>query len=154
MPRAATGEPLAYLLAVLTTMPGCTAGRWPHYKRNGYGWLRIDGRHVAAHVAVCTWYHGPRPEGQQVRHLCGLGHLGCFSPGCLTWGTAKDNAADRVEHGNQPSGNAKLRLEQAVEIRRRYAAGGVTQQALGAEYGVSKYIVWAIVHNHYWKEQP
>lgn len=98
-------DSLEYVLAVLTTMPvECTT--WPeHYARHshGYGRTRVDGRCV--HVLVCTWYHGPRPPtdprvpgNPQVRHLCGNGHLGCFTPAHLRWGTAAENAADRSIH--------------------------------------------------------
>jgi len=96
-----SGPVLSYMLAVLTTMPECTAGQWPFSSLNGYGFVRLDGRQTFAHVLVCEWYHGPRPEGMWVRHLCGKGHLGCFSPGCLAWGTPKENAADRIEHRRQ-----------------------------------------------------
>jgi predicted DNA binding protein len=34
--------------------------------------------------------------------------------------------------------NARLTDEQADELRRRYAAGGITQKALAAEYGISQ----------------
>lgn len=97
------GEPMAYLLAHLTAMPtDCTT--WPYSRSQsikpgqGYGLVVADGKKWYVHVLVCTWYHGPQPEGLQVRHLCGNGGRGCFTPSHLRWGTAKENAADRAKH--------------------------------------------------------
>lgn len=104
-PPVKNSPTLDYLLAVLTTMPDCTAGRWPFFAQKGYGSVRLDGTQVHTHVLVCTWYHGPRPPGMWVRHLCGKGHLGCFSPKCLRWGTPQENAADTIEHRRQREGD-------------------------------------------------
>jgi len=40
----------------------------------------------------------------------------------------------------------KLSFEKAEEIRRRYAAGGVTQRALAAEYGATQAAIWFVVN--------
>src|SRR5262245_59102327 len=76
MGRARTGEPMAYLLATLATMPDCTAGRWPYSQSGGYGNVRVDGPTRPTATVVCEWYHGPRPAGLQVCHSCGKGDLG------------------------------------------------------------------------------
>jgi HNH endonuclease len=94
------GEPMAYLLAHLTTMPTeCTT--WPYGRTHsfvpgrGYGTMKHEGRTWLVHVLVCTWYHGPRPPGQQVAHSCGRGLDGCFTPTHLRWATPQDNGSDR-----------------------------------------------------------
>jgi hypothetical protein len=49
-------------------------------------------------------------------------------------------------------GNASLAPDAVRDIRRRYAAGGITQGALAAEYHVSKPLVNMIIKRHVWKD--
>jgi hypothetical protein len=56
---------------------------------------------------------------------------------------------ERVRRGEEV-GTARLSAEQVLEIRRRYAAGGVTLAALGREFGVSKPTVHQIVAGKLW----
>jgi len=46
---------------------------------------------------------------------------------------------------------AKLTADEVVEIRRRYAAGGITAHELGIEYGVGKTTILRIIHGKSWK---
>jgi len=93
-----TASRLRHLLAVLTTMPTeCTA--WRPVQSDGYGYVNDSGRQIGVHALVCEWYHGPRPPGMQVRHLCG--HRACFTPSHLCWGTAAENAIDRIRHARE-----------------------------------------------------
>lgn len=48
-------------------------------------------------------------------------------------------------------GMAKLRVADVEEIRRRYALGGITQAALGREFGVSQPTVGEIVRGEKWR---
>ncbi|MFV1644928.1 hypothetical protein VWZ82_12970 [Phaeobacter sp. JH20_41] len=41
----------------------------------------------------------PEDDGLVVVHKCGMGHMSCVNPKHLAWGTASDNAKDRVLHG-------------------------------------------------------
>ena len=56
---------------------------------------------------------------------------------------------------NVPTGqdhhNAKLTRNDVEEIRRRYAAGGTTQQRLGDEFGIDQTHVGRIVRLEMWK---
>lgn len=54
-------------------------------------------------------------------------------------------ANDLKNDYGEKSRNAKLTNVQAEEIRVRYRAGGVTQEALAAEYGVCRQTVSAII---------
>lgn len=157
-PGTLRGEPMAYLLAVLTTRPACTAGRWL-YSRNphGYGMVRYEGRQIGVHALVCTWYHGPRPPGKIASHRCGKGHLGCFSPDCLYWATRQEDARDRVDHGTQRNPGTKLTPAQVDEIRARYTpqhwrrpSTGPTYEELAADYGVSKVTIFRVLHHRNW----
>lgn len=48
--------------------------------------------------------------------------------------------------------NAKLVRTQVQEIRERYAAGGITQEALAAEFGVTTLTIGNIVRRKTWKD--
>lgn len=142
----------------------------------GYGVIGVGGG--GAH----TWYterahrvawllaYGTIPEGLIVRHrVCD--NPPCCRPDHLALGTHADNSADALEHGLIPRGDqhpyrrrpelvrwgeqhnlAKLTWEQVRAIRARYAAGGITQAALGQEYGVSRTTVSAIIQGRNWPE--
>jgi hypothetical protein len=95
--RAARGEAMGYLLAVLTTLPTeCTT--WPFATNMGRAVIGVDGRPVFVHSIVCSWYHGPCPPGLECCHSCGHGYQGCFNPRHLRWDTRQANADDRVRH--------------------------------------------------------
>lgn len=50
------------------------------------------------HALVAETFHGPRPEGLEVRHLDG--NPANNRPENLRYGTPVENALDRVEHGH------------------------------------------------------
>jgi len=94
------------------------------------------GRHgraeVAAHVAY-TLAHGAVPAGQTVRQRCGDPR--CVRPDHLLLIPAVDGVPTRP--ANAPVPHSRLTWATVATIRARYAAGGVRQQALAAEYGLS-----------------
>lgn len=49
------------------------------------------------HVLIATAFHGPRPPGQEVRHLDGDALNNCADN--LAWGTKSENTLDQVRHG-------------------------------------------------------
>ena len=73
-------------------------------------------------------------------------------------GTHADNMRDKVERGRSLRGErhnmVKLTESQVTEIRAKYAAGGRTQQSIGAEYGVSVQLVSLIVRGKRWAASP
>ena len=88
----------------------------------------------------------------------------CDTPSCvniehLRLGTPKENTADMDARGRRvalgPAGErnskAKLTEPQVVDIRQRYAAGGVTYAALGREYGLRNTAIHAIVSRKNWR---
>jgi hypothetical protein len=104
--------------------------------------------------------NGPIPAGLFVCHHCD--NRKCVRPSHLFLGTPKDNTADMIAKGrarydgpHKPAvgrrhGMVKLSVADVAEIRRRYAAGGVTQRQLGDEYGVSNAHVCGIIKGKFW----
>ena len=81
----------------------------------------------------------------------------CVNPDHLFLGTHDDNMKDRDEKGRQAKqkgsshGLAKLTEADVLDIRARYAAGGVTQRELAEEYGVNQSLVSYIKNKQIWK---
>ena len=132
---------------------------WPHGQNRGYGRVRVGGEMYQAHRLSCEWAHGPAPDGKDCalhapHEICG--HKHCIAPAHLRWGTQQENVADRAVDGTQPftggesNGRAKITEAQVVEIRERYAAGGVTQKVLAAEYGVTQVLIGQIIRGVGW----
>ncbi len=125
----------------------------PYPNTNGYllvGW-HMDGRRFSRLLShlVLEAFVGPRPEGEETRHLDGnyLNNL----PGNLAWGTRQENNEDRVRHGTS---GRKLTMAQAQEIREASAAG-VAGRKLARDYGVSHPVVIHILHGrHYRTQEP
>jgi DNA-binding transcriptional regulator YiaG len=136
------------------TETGCIP--WTGALRRGYGFLK-SGRArpywIAAHRLSWEMANGPIPAGLHLRHVCHRPE--CVNPAHLRLGTPHDNAADKVAAGRQRKGEgcnlSKLTAEKVRAIRERYAAGGVSQQQLAAEYGVSNTNISLIVNGHSWK---
>lgn len=51
----------------------------------------------SVHILVALAFHGPRPTGQQVRHL--NGDHSDFRPENLAYGTRSQNEQDKLKHG-------------------------------------------------------
>ena len=62
---------------------------------NEHGYLYVEIGKV--HQLVCEAFHGPRPEGMEVRH--GNGWKPDNRALNLSWGTRPENTLDQVEHG-------------------------------------------------------
>jgi hypothetical protein len=149
---------------------------WPwtgHRLKKGYG-LFWDGTHNASgnnHLVVASrWgyehFVGPIPAGFFVLHRCD--NPPCQNPKCWFLGTNKDNVNDRVIKGRGAKGErsafklhpelyrgenhykATLTEDDVREIRRRYAAGGITQQALGDEFGLHNVTISKIITRQRW----
>lgn len=135
--RALNGAPDEFIAeAIASDTDDCIV--WPFsVNAGGYGLIR-DQR---AHVVVCEAVHGKRPEGLWACHSC-VSQRDCINPRHLRWDTPQADMADRARHGmtrrGEEHGRAKLTWAIVEEARMRYAAGGVSQQALADEYGVAQ----------------
>lgn len=132
---------------------------------SGYGILYLVGSgrprtQVLAHRL--SWMLANKkniPDAQMMRHDCD--NPKCVNPHHLRPGTAKDNAGDAKSRGRlkgtrhskakgEDSGRSKLTEDAVRSIRERYAAGGVTQKELGAEYGVTKSTICGVLNGRVW----
>src|SRR3990167_5328588 len=106
------------------------------------------------HRLVLSAFVGPCPDGKEVRHDDGNPTHNWRSN--LFYGTHSENMQDAVRHGTQPVGelarDAKLKEHQVIEIRERYASGGITQQQLADEYGVGHTIIGSIINRKKMKQ--
>ena len=129
---------------------------WPFGRiGDGYGAVWIDSRQRLVHVVACEHRHGPRPDGMEARHLCGRGHLGCFNPAHLEWGTRQANVADKLVHGTHDRGERnvqhKLTEDDVRQIRRMYVGrGGPSQRAIADQFGIGDTQVYRIIHGQAW----
>lgn len=137
-----------------------TAGRMA----GGYGRFYLGGRERASHRLAWSFRHGPIPPGDHHGTMCVLHR--CDRPECvridhLFLGSQRENIADMNAKGRgrpprpgpgHRNSMATLSEVEVGEIRRRFAAGGVTQADLAHEYGVLQPAVSRIVNYLRWVE--
>lgn len=118
----------------------------------GYGMQVIQYRNTLAHRVSWELHNGPIPSGLLVCHRCD--NRRCVRPDHLFLGTDADNFADMRAKGRHPRGEQhgrrRLTAAQVVEIRERYAAGGVRLLDLSREFGVSQALLSLIVRGRKW----
>lgn len=129
---------------------------------DGYGLFRL-GRDRGSKTVVASRYsyelhHGaPPPDDVEVCHTCD--NPGCVRPSHFFLGSHDDNMKDaaRKQRIIPPRGEAHahalLTMDQAREIRRRYALGGIKQVDLGAAFGVSQSVVSGVVRCETYREE-
>jgi hypothetical protein len=119
--------------------------------RRGYGRFNSGG-HIYAHRFAYQLVHGPLARHEHLCHQCD--NPPCVNPSHMVKGTPAINSADMVAKGRQVKGErspfAKLTRVQAEEIRRRYAEGHISQQAIADEYNVSQGLVSHIINGRNW----
>lgn len=122
-----------------------------------YGRLKVGEHMFMAHRFGYALYVGPIPPGMQVLHRCD--NPPCQNTAHLFLGTNDDNIADKVAKGRQArhtltrgmrSGSAKLTDDDVRQIRALYAAGGVSQRALAARYGLSQSAIGRLLNRQSW----
>lgn len=140
----------------------------------GYGSFWFDGRTWRAPRLALELASGqPIATGRQACHRCDFPR--CINPDHLFPGTKSENQQDAVHKGRHwaqrnsleasrkmaefnhknprrggRSTSAKLTLAQVQEIRERYKRGGISQDRLAAEYGVSQSQVSFIILGQRW----
>ena len=120
----------------------------------GYGVIGLGRREWGlerAHRLSYMMHKGPIPEGKFVCHSCD--NPSCVNPDHLFLGSCAENISDMVQKGRNAHGEcsyAKLTHAQVNEIRAIYAAGGISQRALGERYGISRSMVGLITRGERW----
>lgn len=115
--------------------------------------MNLNGKRFsdAVHRLVLLAFVGPRPPGMEARHLNGKrGDPRLIN---LEYGTPKQNASDKREHGTlacgSRSGMSKLTSEQVEEIR-DLLSEGYSQSAVAAKFGVTQPAICHINTGHTW----
>lgn len=134
---------------------------WPWIgcrNRSGYGEYWHDGRHIKAHRFAFWFSTGTWPGDLLVCHSCD--NPSCVNPAHLWLGTHGDNLQDAYEKGRihvragerngENNGLAKLTNDQVLDMRKRYAAGRITQKQLAAEYGITQATFSCVVNRKTW----
>jgi hypothetical protein len=121
----------------------------------GYGHHKYKTKTIRAHRFSWCLFYGEIPDGLNVLHKCD--NRKCVNPDHLFLGTIKDNVDDMIAKGRklvkegEKSHLAILTSVQVIEIRRRFSETGVSQSALGRQYGVSNSTIHDIVRRKKWK---
>jgi hypothetical protein len=123
---------------------------------DGYPTFGAEGKHWSAHRVSYELASGPIPAGAWVLHLCH--HPWCVNPRHLVLGDNDENVRHRQEAGRSLSGErnprAKLTEAQVIELRQRYAAGGVSRYRLAKETGLTDFAIKAMLERRTWKHLP
>ena len=106
----------------------------------GYGQIRVQGKIQVVHRVMWTDEKGPIPPGLLVLHYCD--NKPCCNTKHLHLGTHADNIKEATLRGQRRW--LKLSLEQAEEIRQRFATGEIRNR-LATEYGVKHSTIKFIV---------
>lgn len=131
---------------------------WPFSAPGGYGQIGIRHRTYRVTVLACEFRWGPMP---QPRMHAAHGRLRrcestlCWNGDHLSWKTAAENAMDKIRDGTQPLGedfrSSVLTESDVLRLRERYALGGITQQELADECGVTVATVSYMLKHSTWK---
>jgi len=117
--------------------------------RRGYGVINVEGAARLAHRVTYHVFRRAVPNDLCVLHHCD--NPSCVNPSHLFLGTRADNARDMKRKGRSAYGernaHSKLTDKQRAEIRARYAAGNITQQALADEHGVTQPLIAYVLKN-------
>ncbi len=123
-------------------------------ERSGHGRLFIGKRQrEGAHRYAYLLLVGPIPDDLFVCHKCD--NPSCVNPKHLFLGTPLDNMRDRNAKDRHCRGSrsphTKLTDADALEIRRLYAEGELSQDKLAKRFGSAQAVISRIVRRQSWK---
>lgn len=125
--------------------------------KNGYALLHLRNtqgrRALLVNRLVLETFVGPCPPGWEASHL--NGDRANNRRTNLEWESPDDNRARKRLHGTTTEGSkhpqAVLNEESVASMRDLYAAGGVSQSQLAAQFGVSRSVAGAAVRGAAWR---
>jgi hypothetical protein len=129
-------------------MPGMTTPCWVWtgaLHSGGYGVMKEPGekRLLRAHVFSWEQKNGAVPSELFVLHRCD--NRPCVRWDHLFLGTNQDNMRDMVAKGRSHALRRKVDSDSRKLLRARYAAGGISQDALATEFGITPMTVRRIL---------
>jgi hypothetical protein len=129
-------------------LKGTTCGQY------GYKAICVVGKKkIYIHRTVCELFNGLSLPGQECRHLDGNNQNNDASN--LQWGTASENARDKILHGTNGAGEknsmAKLTRKQVEEMRRMKSTHLLTYKEIANKFDVSRITAWRAINKETWK---
>lgn len=113
-----------------------------------YGAVKINYIDLRAHRVSFFIAHGSFDDSLLVCHKCDV--TKCVNPAHLFLGNNTVNVRDMASKARGKT-KARMTIETADEIRRVYAAGGITQQKVADKFGISIAMVCFIINRKFWK---
>ena len=111
--------------------------------RSGYPVVKLTkdgaGKTITIHTVVLLAFVGPRPSGQECRHLNGDRQDARLKN--LRWGTPLENTADRKAHGTMPCGINHHAAKLTDDIVRQIRQSTDCHAEIAARYGISRSLV-------------
>lgn len=110
-------------------------------------WQRYGGRGIKY---CLEWANYPaferdmRPAWKEGLYLDRRDNDGNYTPENCRWVTPTESARNRS--------STKISLEKAIEVRRLYAGGGISQRGLGKLLGIDYRQINLILKDKHWKE--
>ena len=163
-PKPRTAEQIR---ALLEALPRDENGCWIYggASYNGYGMIHFEGRQTYAHRLAWQIFRGPIPKHDSHRGTMVVAHR-CDQPRCcnpehLFVGSQADNVADMHAKGRGPTkeqlrtfGNARLSVDEVLLIRRLYDESDLSEEKIGAMFGIEQTTVSAIGRRKTWSRLP
>jgi hypothetical protein len=158
------------------TMPHMESPCWlwmAAKNKKGYGYLGLGKKTPLAHRVCWTIVNGQIPHDGSAHGICvchRCDNPACINPAHLFLGTNADNVRDMAAKGRQPrgdkngarlyperikrgeeNGNSKLTAAIVIDIRARYAAGGITQYQLATLFNLSQGHINDVIQRKRWR---
>ena len=139
-----------FLAKVTPQENGCWYWKYKRYDGRSNTFY-MDGRPQSAYRSAYRLFKGPIAEGLCVCHTCDNGL--CVNPDHLWLGTHAENSRDMTEkgRGRPPEGLRNPHARLNPDIVREIRASNETGTQLAKKYGVSKAIVYDVIHGRSWR---
>lgn len=148
------GDPARHLKGVVLRYNGDECLIWPFTRNNvGYAQISVNCRMMLVTRIVCEKFNGPPPNpDSQAAHSCGNGHLGCVTPGHLSWKDRPQNMADKYKHGtdNRGSNNPMAKITKEIAHQILELGGEMSQRAIASRVGISQASVGRVLAGDWW----